>query len=122
MQVPAVGHGGVWSKVGKGDVARTVRPFDHGDLTPNHFYPSGLSVFYFVPAAEHLLGTVLAQKMLWFVCHSCWSLGFTHLPSSGQGENTDIPTPTGPRKQESVSEVSMSAAQFSEAPGSFPPL
>ncbi|KAB0395293.1 hypothetical protein E2I00_003007 [Balaenoptera physalus] len=62
----------------------------------------GLSVFYFVPAAEHLLGTVLAQKMLWFVCHSCWSLGFTHLPSSGQGENTDIPTPTGPRKQESI--------------------
>lgn len=84
MQVLAVGHGGVWSKVGKGDIARTVRPFDHRDLTPNHFYPSGLSVFYFVPAAEHLAGTVLAQRMLWFVCHSCGLLGLPTFPAVGR--------------------------------------
>lgn len=86
-------------------------PLAMGLSHPSTSAPQGseegvLLAFDFIPAPEHLAETVLAQKMLWFICHS-WLAGFTDFPSSGQGGTVDVPVPTEPREQESGSELSV---------------
>lgn len=96
-------RGGVWSKMGKGEVARTVGPFGHGALTPTYFCTQNseegsrpwCSISYQLSAAEHPAGTAMPQKML---CHSSQPLRSATLPSSGQGERRECSHPCWPQE------------------------
>lgn len=77
--------------------------------SPNHFCPLRALSALCSACPEHLSGTVLPLKMVQVICHSCWSLGLTQLPSGGQGETIRVPAPVV-GKQAAVSEVSESAA------------
>lgn len=113
--------------MGKGEVARTVGPFDYGALTPNRFCTSGLwgrdslLAFYFVltvcrrAPGRNSDGTEDAS-----VHSSQLPVSWVYHPSQRWvGREIDVPAPAGPRKQESVREVKVSVTQFTVAPGSF---
>lgn len=92
-----VGHGGVWSKMGKGEVAGTVGPASCGALTPAHLSTQGskegaLLVFSVAPTVYHKApgrdSDDTGASLCWLEPLTSWVVT---LPCGGQGGGLMFP-------------------------------